>query len=252
MDNVICWISMTSSHNTKSRYVSVCSWSIFWEYHQCVPHNCAKHNLNPLQRPKHIYFSQPHPTNAIRLGFMVRLRCLLGPLPILCRPRCWSWCTCWSANIIRGIIHGVALNDVIEKSHLIPWDHWQWLLCLLWSCNRIGFANLIPVVEFSKFSDRLWIVGRRTQHPFWFRHTPFLNRACEPWMDHDPLAEQQPPFLTRFSTAGQRVPIIAQRHWNRNQILAQLLWPHCKSIGATTSRTPTPKKNVAERSDEWN
>ena len=56
-------------------------------------------------------------------------------------------------------------------------------------------------------------------------------------MDHDPLAEQQPPFLTRFSAARQRVQIIAQRDWYRNQILAQLLWPHCKSIGATTSRT---------------
>ena len=109
-----------------------------------------------------------------------------------------------------------------------------------------------PVVEFSKFSVRLWIFGRRTRHPCWFRHTPFLNRACEPWMDHDPLAEQQPPFLTRFSAARQRVQIIAQRDWYRNQILAQLLWPHCKSVEATTWRTRTPKRIVAERLAECN
>lgn len=258
MDNVICWISMTSY--TKSIYhICQCLFMLhFLGISPVCPPQLCKTQLEPATTPQtdFLFPTPPHECHPTRFYGSVKMprRPIANPLPakvlivvhlLVCKYHSWhSWyyprCSPQWCNREKSS-HPMGSMTVC-----------QWLLCLLWSCNRIGFANLIPVVEFSKFSDRLWIVGRRTQHPFWFRHTPFLNRACEPWLDHDPLAEQQPPFLTRFSTAGQRVPIIAQRHWNRNQILAQLLWPHCKSIGATTSRTPTPKRIVAERSDEWN
>ena len=80
------------------------------------------------------------------------------------------------------------------------WSVWDWRWYKLWHMSHI------------KTSSK-WIFGRRTRFPFWFKHLQFLYRACEPWINHDPLAEQHPPLLNRFCAAKQRTQIIAQRDW---------------------------------------
>ena len=103
----------------------------------------------------------------------------------------------------------------------VPWRLLQWssLLAIIHCRVRLDGVWIWSVWDWRWYklwhikTSSKWIFGRRTRFPFWFKHLQFLYRACEPWINHDPLAEQHPPLLSRFCAAKQRTQIIAQRDW---------------------------------------